>query len=94
MRRLILFCLFALTVVTGFLNPTWAVQGPPRGKKVVAPSSEEPPQKARYPALAYGLAILIMVIVITIVAFPSRKETWDQRIGNKHGRGSKRIPWD
>ena len=86
MRR---FLLFSLIVIAGLcLSPTWA-QGPPRGKRAVAPSSEEPPHKARYPALAYAAAGLIALIVVTIVAFPSRKETWDQRAENRRRRNIK-----
>jgi hypothetical protein len=91
MRRFILFSLIALIVIAGLcLNPTWA-QGPPRGKRAVAPSSEEPAHKGRYPALAYAAAGLITLIVVTIVAFPSRKETWDQRAENRHRREGKRT---
>jgi hypothetical protein len=42
--------------------------------------------KWRYPALAYVVAILIILIVVAIVAFPSRKETWYQRVEKRRGR--------
>jgi hypothetical protein len=42
--------------------------------------------KGRYPALAYVAATLIILIVVAIVAFPSRKETWDQRVEKRRGR--------
>jgi hypothetical protein len=32
------------------------------------------------------VAILITLIVVAIVAFPSRKETWDQRAEKKRRR--------
>jgi hypothetical protein len=87
MRRFVLFSLIALTVgAESGLSPTWAQVGPPRGKRIVAPPSEEPAHKARYPALAYAVAGLIMLIVVTIVAFPSRKETWDQRAEKRSRR--------
>jgi hypothetical protein len=41
------------------------------------------PAKPRYPALAYVAAGLIILIVVTIVAFPSRKETWDQGVEDR-----------
>jgi len=94
MRRFILFSLMALTVIVGLcLTPTSA-QGPPRGKRAVAPAPEEPTHKGRYPALAYAGAGLITLIVVTIVAFPSRKETWDQRAENRHRREGKRARGD
>jgi hypothetical protein len=94
MRSFLLSSLVATLVVLGLCrSPARAVQDAvPRGKRIVTPVSEEPLQKPRYPALAYAVAILIILIVVTLVAFPSRKETWDQRVGNK--RGSKRVPWD
>jgi hypothetical protein len=44
---------------------------------------------ARYPALAYTTAIIILIMVVAIVAFPSRKETWDQRIERKRRRDAR-----
>jgi hypothetical protein len=79
MWRLILSSLISLTLVTGLCLSLCAAQGPPRGKRAVQAPSEEPVRKARYPALAYAAAGLVTLIVVTIVAFPSRKETWDQR---------------
>ena len=43
----------------------------------------------RYPALAYTAAVIIIIIVLAIVAFPSRKETWDQRIERKRRRDAR-----
>jgi hypothetical protein len=60
-----------LATITSGLNSLWAADSPIKG---------------RYPALAYVTAILIILIVVTIVAFPSRKETWDQRVEKRRGR--------
>lgn len=43
-------------------------------------SPKDAPSKPRYPALAHAVAVLIILIVGPIVAFPSRKETWDQAV--------------
>ena len=76
-----------LTVITGLCLPAMSIaQGPPRTPRTAAPPPEEPARKARYPALAYVVAILITLIVVAIVAFPSRKETWDQRAEKKRRR--------
>jgi hypothetical protein len=52
-------------------NSVWAADSPPKG---------------RYPVLAYAVAIVITLIVVAIVAFPSRKETWDQRVQKRRAR--------
>ena len=55
----------------------------------LTPLQAAPPEgtsPTRYPALAYTAAIIITIIVGVIVAFPSRKETWDQRIERKRRR--------
>ncbi|HEV2949662.1 MAG TPA: hypothetical protein VGX70_19960 [Gemmataceae bacterium] len=72
MRRFMVRSVVAILVaLTWGLNSVWAADAPP---------------KARYPALAYVAAVLIILIVVAIVAFPSRKETWDQRVEKRHGR--------
>ncbi len=43
-------------------------------------SPTDSPGKARYPVLAHVTAGLIILIVVPIVAFPSRKEIWDQGV--------------
>lgn len=43
-------------------------------------SPTDSPGKPRYPAIAHVAAGLIILIVVPIVAFPSRKETWDQGV--------------
>ena len=87
MRHAVLLSLISLTVITGLcLSPLSIAQGPPRTPRTAAPASEEPTRKPRYPALAYAVAIFIILIVVAIVAFPSRKETWDQRAEKKRRR--------
>jgi hypothetical protein len=72
MRRFMVRNVVAILVaLTWGLNWVWAADSPP---------------KARYPALAYVAAVLIILIVVAIVAFPSRKETWDQRVEKRRGR--------
>jgi hypothetical protein len=61
---------FWVTLAFG-LGPLWAA---------------DTPAKPRYPALAYVAAGLIILIVVTIVAFPSRKEIWE------HGVEDRRRP--
>ena len=60
-----------LAAITSSVSSLWAADAPP---------------KAHYPALAYTVAILIILVVVAIVAFPSRKETWDQRVEKRRGR--------
>jgi hypothetical protein len=76
-----------------WLGAVWAE--PPslggRPKSKTATSSEVSPKSRRYPALAYASAGLITLIVVTIVAFPSRKEAWDQGVEKKTRRAGKRI---
>jgi hypothetical protein len=67
-----------------------SVGGRPKGK-ATATSSEASPKGRRYAALAYAAAGLITLIVVTIVAFPSRKEAWDQQLEKKPRRAGKRI---
>lgn len=87
MRRAILLSLISLAVVAALsMTPASTAQGPPRTRPTAKSTVEEPAQKARYPALAYAMAILIILIVVAIVAFPSRKETWDQRAEKKRRR--------
>jgi hypothetical protein len=63
-----------LLALSCFLNFAWA-----------APPSDSP-QKARYPALAYVTAGFIALIIVGIVAFPSRKESWES-VQEKRPRG-------
>jgi hypothetical protein len=72
MRPFIIRSMAALLVTLGCcIDPLWA---------------SDSTSKPRYPALAYVAAGLIILIVVTIVAFPSRKETWDQGVEDRHGR--------
>jgi len=77
-----------------WLGAAWAgppsLEGRPRGK-TAATSSDASPKGRRYPALAYAAAGLIILIVVTIVAFPSRKEAWDQQLEKKPRRAGRRI---
>jgi hypothetical protein len=94
MRRFILFSLMPLTVAAAlYLSPTSLAQEPglPRGKRPAAPVSDEPAHKPRYPALAYAVAGLITLIIVAVVGFPSRKETWDQRAERRPRREGKRM---
>ena len=68
------------------MTPIARAQGPPRTPRMAAPAPEEPARKARYPVLAYAVAVILILIVLAIVAFPSRKETWDQRAEKKRRR--------
>ncbi len=69
MRQFIIRGTAALLVTLGCcLGPLWAADSP---------------AKPHYPALAYVAAGLIILIVVTIVAFPSRKEIWDQGVEDR-----------
>ncbi len=56
---------------------------------VLSPAAAATPSdeisKDRYPALAYTVAGLITLVIVILVAFPSRKETWDQRMEKRRG---------
>ena len=62
----------------------------PKGK-TAATSSETSSKGRRYPALAYAAAGLFTLIIVAIVAFPSRKETWDGQLAVKPRRTGKRM---
>jgi hypothetical protein len=95
MRPLILRSVAALFLTTSCWLGT-ALAGPitqesrPKGK-TAATSSEASSKARRYPALAYAGAGLVTLIIVTIVAFPSRKETWDEQLEIKPRRTGKRM---
>jgi hypothetical protein len=95
MRPLLLRSVAALFLTARcWLGTAWAgppsLEGRPKGN-TTASSSEATRKGRRYPALAYATAGLITLIVVTLVVFPSRKETWDQRPEKKLRRTGKRI---
>jgi hypothetical protein len=74
MRQFLIRCGTALLTVFVFsLNYIWAA----------SPSDTNP--KTSPKAMAYFAAVVITLIVVSIVAFPSRKETWDS-VADKRAR--------